>query len=89
MKNQRTFGIEIEFLNAYFSDVANELDELNLKNSFIYTKHNVQPKSRGIQWHLKPDMSVCKLKNGRKTGGEISSPAYLFSENSVFIFLRV
>ena len=76
------FGVEIEFADAYIDDVYNSLNELSLSAPLKYSRESYQPLSDGNSWHLKYDLSVCDTHNGKRTGGELATPAMTPSTKS-------
>ena len=78
----QTFGVEMEFTDAYFADVRDALNDLKLTHPFKCSTSDVQPRSTGKDWHLKYDISVCDTFEGKRIGGEIASPAFIASKRS-------
>jgi hypothetical protein len=79
---KRTFGIELEFVDAYFSDVNETLNDLTLSKPYVCSTASIQPRSNGDNWHLKFDCSVCSVDGNKRTGGEIASPAFYINKQS-------
>lgn len=87
---KRTFGIEIEFRDAFYSDIRNAVNSLNFTHPVKCQRITKDPKqlnSNGKYWHVKYDPTVSIKENGRWLGGEVASPALLVNDKS-FLEIR-